>query len=127
MGSLVAIPMLSSLRPSGGRRWPRGQRFSLSPLGVESAAAYREAVVGARAQGRDSLEAAERAWGAPRGLARGDGVVLCQIEPGRCSLSDLYRSLETCGITAAEVKAAVDRLADAGLVEPSPAAAPPVN
>ncbi len=119
--------MLSSLRPSGGRRWPRGQRFSLSPLGVQSAATYREAVAGARAQGRQSLEAAEQAWGAPRGLAQGDGVVLCQIEPGRRSLSDLARALEDCGITSAEVKAAVDRLADAGLVEPSPPPQPPVN
>ena len=119
-------PMLSSLRPTGGRRWPRGQRFSLSPLGVESAVAYRQAVAGARAQGRDSLEAAERAWGEPRGLAPGDGVVLCQIEPGRRSLADLHRALEDCGTTAAEVKAAVDRLADAGLVEPSPPVAQPV-
>lgn len=116
--------MLSSLRPSGGRRWPRGQRFSLSPLGVASAAAWREAVAGARARGRDSLEAAERAWSEPRGLAAGDGVVLCQIEPGRRSLSDVARALEDCGVTPAEVKSAVDRLADAGLVEP---AAPPVN
>ncbi|HEU4382704.1 MAG TPA: hypothetical protein VFR85_04295 [Anaeromyxobacteraceae bacterium] len=119
--------MLSSLRPSGGRRWPRGQRFSLSPLGVHSALAYREAVAGARAQGRDFLEAAERAWGVPLGLAQGDGVVLCQIEPGRRSLTDLSRSLEACGITAVEVKSAVDRLADAGLVEPSPPVEPPVN
>jgi len=117
--------MLSSLKPSGGRRWPRGQRFSLSPLGVESAATYRQAVAGARAQGRDSLETAERAWAVPRLLAPGDGVVLCQIEPGRCSLGDLARALEPCGVTAAEVKAAVDRLADAGLIEPVPGAAQP--
>ncbi|HZY03560.1 MAG TPA: hypothetical protein VFF02_08670 [Anaeromyxobacteraceae bacterium] len=119
--------MLSSLRPSGGRRWPRGQRFSLSPLGVESAITYRQAVAGARTQGRESLEAAERAWAVPRLLAPGDGVVLCQIDPGRRSLSELARALEPCGITAAEVKAAVDRLADAGLVEPSPPPTPPVN
>lgn len=115
--------MLSSLRPSGGRRWPRGQRFSLSPLGVESTATYRQMVAGARAQGRESLEAAERAWAVPRLLAPGDGVVLCQIEPGRCSLGDLARALEPAGITSAEVKAAVDRLADAGLVEAIPGAA----
>ncbi len=118
--------MLTSLRPSGGRRWPRGQRFSLSPLGVESAGAYREAVAGARSRGRESLEAAERAWATPRLLAPGDGVVLCQIEPARRSLPELARALEPCGITAAEVKAAVDRLADAGLVEPSPPPAQPV-
>ncbi len=117
--------MLSSLRSTAGRRWPRGQRFSLSPLGVESAATYRAAVAGARAQGRNSLEAAERAWAAPRLLAPGDGVVLCQIEPGRRSLGDLVRALESSGITAAEVKAAVDRLADAGLIGPAPGAAQP--
>ncbi len=119
------LSMLSSLRPTGGRRWPRGQRFSLSPLGVESAATYRQAVAGARAQGRESLETAERAWAGPRLLAPGDGVVLCQVEPGRRSLGDLTRALEPCGITAAEVKAAVDRLADAGLIEPIPAGTQP--
>ncbi len=118
--------MLSSLRPAGGRRWPRGQRFSVSPLGVESAASYRQAVAGARAMGRESLESAERAWAVPRLLAPGDGVVLCQIEPGRRSLGDLSRALEPCGITPAEVKAAVDRLADAGMVEPVPAGTQPV-
>lgn len=117
--------MLSSLRPSAGRRWPRGQRFSLSPLGVESAVTYRQAVAGARAQGRESLEAAERAWAVPRLLAPGDGVVLCQIEPGRRSLGDLARALEPCGVTAAEVKSAVDRLVEAGLIEPVPGASEP--
>jgi hypothetical protein len=122
----MVFPMLSSLRPTGGRRWPRGQRFRLSPLGVESAASYRQAVAGARAMGRESLETAERTWAVPRLLAPGDGVVLCQVEPGRRSLGDLSRALESCGITPAEVKAAVDRLADAGLVEAVPAGTQPV-
>jgi hypothetical protein len=116
--------MLASFRRSWGHRWPRGQRFGLSPLGLASIATYRQAVASVRQLGREALEAADRAWAVPRLLVPGDGVVLCEVQPGRRNLNDLSRALEPCGVTAAEVKAAVDRLADAGLVEPAPPARP---
>jgi hypothetical protein len=115
--------MLDSLKPRGGKRWPRGQKFALSQAGLTAEAAYREAVQGARSQGRAALEVAQRSWAAPLRVEPGDGVVLGELRGGRKSIAELARGLEGCGTTANEVKAAVDRLADAGLVDPALAAA----
>ncbi len=110
--------MLQSLKPHGGKRWPRGQRFSLAAKGVDAEAGYRAAVHEAKALGREALDAAERRWATPLGLAPGDGVVLMELRPGRLSIADLCRSLDACGTTSAEIRQAIDRLVDAGLVDP---------
>ena len=115
--------MLESLKRTAGKRWPRGQKFELSPSGAAAEIAYRDAIQAARAQGRTALEAAQRAWAEPLGLQAGDGVVLGELRGGKKSLAEIGRALEDCGTTAAEVKAAVDRLSDAALVVPAPAPA----
>jgi hypothetical protein len=53
----------------------------------------------------------------------GDGVILSELRDGKRGVSDLATALESCGTTAAEVKAAIDRLVEAQLVEPVPLAA----
>jgi hypothetical protein len=115
--------MLDSLKSQGGKRWPRGQKFVISPTGLAADTEYRDAVQRARAQGRGALEAAQQAWSAPRGLDAIDGVLLGELRSGRKSIADLARALEGCGTTAAEVKASIDRLATAGLIEPVASAA----
>jgi len=115
--------MLESLKRSRGKRWPRGQKFALSPEGVASELAYREAVQKARALGRATLVTAQQAWAAPHGLEPGDGVVLGELRSGRKSIAEIARRLEDCGTSLTEVKIAVDRLSDAHLIEPSPIAA----
>jgi hypothetical protein len=115
--------MLESLKPRGGKRWPRGQKFAMSPNGAAAEAAYREVVVTARAQGRATLESAERAWAEPLHLQPGDGVVLGELRSGKKSIADVARALEDCGTTQPEVKSAIDRLSEAGLVEPTPVSA----
>jgi hypothetical protein len=112
--------MLDSLKPRAGRRWPRGQRFQLSPAGLEAEVAHADAVRAARALGREVLDVAQRRWADPLGLHPGDGVVLGELKPGRRSLADLAEALESCGSTRAEVKDSVDRLVEKGLVEPLP-------
>ena len=111
--------MLESLKPRGGKRWPRGQKFALSAAGATAEVAYREAIAAARAQGRTALEAAQRGWAEPLRVDAGDGVVLGELRSGKKSIADLARALEDCGVTQAEVKTAVDRLTDAALVEPA--------
>lgn len=113
--------MLESLKPHGGKRWPRGQKFVLSSSGTQAELAYREAVQAARAQGRAALLAAERAWAAPLRVEAFDGVVLSELRAGRKSIAEVARGLEDCGTSPAEVRAAMDRLSDVGLVEPAPA------
>jgi DNA-binding MarR family transcriptional regulator len=112
--------MLSTLRPRGAHRWPRGQRFQLTETGQAAEAAHAEAVRDARAQGRSALDGAQRRWSEPLGLETGDGVVLGELKQGRRSLADVARALEDCGSTRGDVKEAVDRLVDRGLVQPLP-------
>jgi hypothetical protein len=112
--------MLSTLRPRGAHRWPRGQRFRLTEAGLAAETAHAEAIRDARAQGRNALDGAQRRWSEPLGLEPGDGVVLCELKPGRLSLADVAGALENCGSSRGDVKEAVDRLVDRGLVEPLP-------
>jgi len=115
--------MLESLKPQGGKRWPRGQKFVLSSAGTQAEIACREAVQAARALGRAALTAAQQAWAQPLRVEPSDGVVLGELRAGRKSIAEIARGLEDCGTSLAEVKAAMDRLSDAGLVEPAPTAA----
>jgi hypothetical protein len=114
--------MLESLKPRSGKRWPRGQKFVMSSSGTVAELAYREAVQAARAQGRPALAAAQESWATPLHLDPADGVVLGELRAGRKSIAEITRGLDDCGTSAAEVKSAVDRLSDAGLIEPIPAA-----
>jgi hypothetical protein len=114
--------MLESLKPRAGKRWPRGQKFALSEQGAAAESGYRDAVQAARAQGRAALDAAQSAWAAPLLVQPVDGVVLGELRGGKRSIADVARTLADCGTSAAEVKAAIDRLTDAGLVAPVPAA-----
>jgi hypothetical protein len=116
----MPLHMLESLKPRGGRRWPRGQRFQLSAAGVAAVVGHAEAVREARALGRSALEGAQRRWADPLGLLPCDGVVLGELKPGRRSLADVAAALADCGSTRTEVKDSVDRLVERGLVEPLP-------
>ena len=107
-------------KPSDRKRWPRGQKFTLSAAGADAEQAYRSAVLGARASGRSALDSALTAWAVPRRVAPGDGVVLVELSGKRLGLSHLCDALETTGIVPDEVRAAVGRLVDAGIVEPVP-------
>jgi hypothetical protein len=107
-------------KPQDRKRWPRGQKFTLSPAGAEAEEAYRSAVLGARASGRSALESALAAWAVPRRVAPGDGVVLVELSGKRLGLSRLCEALEVTGIVPDEVRASIGRLVDAGIVEPVP-------
>ncbi len=111
--------MLQSWKSRAGKRWPRGQRFALTPAGEAADRAYAEAVREARALGRDLLEAAQRTWAEPLELLPADAVILGELRHGRRSAQELARALEDCGLGIAEVRGAVDRLTDAGLAEPA--------
>ena len=102
------------------KRWPRGQKFSLSPVGASAQDAYHAAVQGARASGRAALESALQAWAAPRGVAPADGAILEELRGKRIGLGKLCEALEPTGIAADEVRAGIGRLVAAGIVEPLP-------
>jgi hypothetical protein len=107
-------------KPPAGKRWPRGQKFTVSASGAAAEEDYRAAVTAARASGRAALDSALAAWAATRGLAPADGVVLSQLSGKRLGLAALCESLESAGIVADEVRAAIGRLVTAGVVDPLP-------
>jgi hypothetical protein len=114
--------MLLGKLPNGAKRWPRGQKFTVASGGAEAQDAYRAAVNAARASGRAALDAALVGWASPRGLAPADGAILAELSGKRLGLGALCEALETSGIPPDEVRAAVGRLVDAGIVEPLPPA-----
>jgi hypothetical protein len=115
------VSMLQS-KTGDGPRWPRGQKFTLSLAGREAHEAHRTAVLSARGLSRAALDAALTAWAAPRQVEPGDGVLLGELLDGPRGLADLTRGLESAGVSAAEVRAAVARLVSAGLVDLVPTA-----
>jgi hypothetical protein len=114
--------MATAKQPEARKRWPRGQKFTLSTSGAEAEEAYRRAVTEARGAGRTALESALAAWAEPLRLAPGDGVVLAELSGKRVGLASLCEALEPSGIVPEEVRASVGRLVDAGIVEPIPLA-----
>ncbi len=111
-------------KPNTGKRWPRGQKFALSPVGAEAQSAYHAAVLGARASGRAALDSALAAWAAPRGVAPADGAIVAELAGKRLGLPALCEALETTGIAPDEVRAAIGRLVEAGIVDPLPPSRP---
>ena len=113
------FPPRSEDRP---KRWPRGQKFTLSAEGATAEESYRAAVASARARGRAALDAALAAWAAPLGVHPGDGVLLSQLREVRRGIGELSSALEDAGIAAEEVRAAIERLVASGAVTPVPLA-----
>ena len=102
-----------------GTRWPRGQKFRLTPLGQDVEARYQAVLAEARqAGGRAAFDEATKAFAAPLGLQAGDGTYLGELKAGPRTIIDLMEQLEDGGATKAEVKAALDRLIAAKLAEP---------
>ena len=108
-----------------GKRWPRSQQFRLSPKGAEAEATYREMIVAARSgSGRTSFEAARTAWSGPLALQPNDGLFLGELQSGPKTIEEMVQALESCGTTRVEVKLAIDRLNELGLVDALTAAPP---
>ncbi|MCI0570168.1 MAG: hypothetical protein L0Y66_05400 [Myxococcaceae bacterium] len=107
-------------------RFGRSQKFRLSSKGSEATASYSVMIEAARAgSGRGQFDAARDAWSAPRGLEAADGLYLVEFGSREQTIQEATRSLEVCGTTPKEVKAAVGRLLACGMLEPVPAPPPP--
>lgn len=106
-------------------RFGRTQKFRLSTRGTEAATAYARMIEAAKeGTGRAQFDAARASWGASFGLAPEDGLFLVEFGEGERTVAEASRNLESCGTTAKEVKAAVDRLLKSGMLEPLPEAQP---
>ena len=105
-------------------RWPRAQRFVLSPRGIDAERRYRESIVASRGtEGRTSFDAARAEWARSLQLQPDDGLYLGEVSSGPIGLGQLVSALESCGKTRRDAISAVERLVDAGLVSAVTAAA----
>jgi hypothetical protein len=112
--------------PSDTKKWNRAQKFRLSPRGTEAGERYRAMIVAARTtEGRNSFDAARSAWAVAMSLEPGDGAFLGELLEASLTIDQLARALDACGTTRDETRAAVDRLALAGFLEPLPLVEPP--
>jgi hypothetical protein len=106
-------------------RFGRGQKFRLSSKGSEAVSAYTLMVEKARAgSGRAQFDAARGDWSGPRGLSSDDGLYLVEFGVGERTISEVTRNLEDCA-SPKEVKAAIERLLECGMLEPVAVPVPP--
>ncbi|MCY1077955.1 hypothetical protein [Archangium lansingense] len=106
-------------------RFGRGQKFRLSTKGNEAVSAYTLLVERSRAgMGRAQFDAARGEWSGPRGLTSEDGLFLVEFGVGERTISEVTRNLDDCA-SPREVKAAVERLLECGMLEPVVVQAPP--
>lgn len=112
--------MLSAWNRDAPKRWPRGQKFGLTRSGSTAEEAYRATVAESRASGRAFLDGALAAWAAPRGVAPKDGIVLAELRAGKAGVPQLVKELEAAGFQPDDVRAAIERLVAAAMVEPLP-------
>jgi hypothetical protein len=111
--------------PAEKTRFGRAQKFRLSPKGTEAMTAYALMVKEAQSgSGRAQFDAARASWSTPRGLAPEDGLFLVEFGESDRTLPEAVRNLDGCGTTAKEVKAALTRLLECGMIEPVPAPPP---
>lgn len=98
-------------------RWPRSQRFVLSPRGVEAETQYREMIIAARdGTGRSAFDEARKTWAGNYKLDVDDGLYLAELKAGQANLPKLIAALESCGKTRPDAIAALERLVDAGFI-----------
>jgi hypothetical protein len=103
-----------------GKRWPRSQQFRLSAKGAEAQVSYRQMLLENRegSGGRSSFDAARGSWATPLAIEPSDGLYLDELETGPKTIEEMVQALDACGSTRREVKAAINRLASVGLIEP---------
>jgi hypothetical protein len=98
-------------------KWPRTQRFTLSPRGLDAEAQYREQIVASRVNsGRASFDAARAEWAKNHAIQADDGLYLAEVAAGPVNLQQIVGALETCGKNRLDAIAAIERLISAGLV-----------
>lgn len=103
-------------------RYPRSQKFRLSPKGAEAVEAYEITIAQARSgHGRSEFDAARKAWGIPRGLAPEDAQYLVEFGVAGHTLKETAEALRDCGPSPQDVKEATERLISFGMLEAVPA------
>jgi hypothetical protein len=105
-------------------RWARAQRFRLTGKGAEGLKAWRAAMEKVQgADGRTAFDAIRIVWAKDFAVEPEDGLLVSELSGAPLRLEDLLKSLEDTGTSRDQVKAGLERLHTAGLVEPVAATA----
>ena len=109
-------------KSDGQKRWPRGQRFVLTPDGQAAKQALADAITAARSAtgGRDAQDAVVKAWAGRFHVNAGDGVCLEELANGERNVLEMTEQLLEAGLSKSDIQAAIDRLVSASLVAPVP-------
>jgi hypothetical protein len=98
-------------------KWPRFFRFALTERGREAERAYREEIVASRAQvGRASFDDTRASWAKRFAIEPDDGLFLCELRESAKTRAELAAAVIQCDRSADDVKAALERMWDVGLV-----------
>ncbi|HYM82322.1 MAG TPA: hypothetical protein VEY91_13040 [Candidatus Limnocylindria bacterium] len=100
--------------------WKPRQRFQVTALGHEAVASYRSHMSTAQAAAgqREALEQAKQEWAAQYRVQPTDGFLLEDMAGGRTCLAELQETLDACGLSLRDARAALDRMRAAELVLP---------
>ena len=98
-------------------RWPRNQRFTLSPTGIAAELAYRTEIVASRArEGRASYDSARAAWATAHGIEPDDGLYLGELTGKPKNVQEVATAVESCGKSRHDALSAMERMFDARLI-----------
>lgn len=101
------------------RRWPRSERFELSETGQKAAKAYLDTIVASRAEeGRRAFDEARKRWSDEFGVGEEDALCMREMVAGATTLVDLVEQLDGCGPDRKQVKEALERMLEKGLITP---------
>lgn len=101
------------------RRWPRSERFELSESGRKAAQSYLDMIVASRAEeGRRAFDEARKRWSDEFGVSAEDALCMREMVSGATTLVALVEQLDGCGPDRKQVKEALERMLEKGLISP---------
>lgn len=100
-------------------RWARSQRFRLTSKGVEAENIWRVRLAGVRgADGRAAFDAGLASWATEFKVQPDDAAYVRELAPAPLRLEDVAKAVADTGASREDAKKALERLFEAGLVEP---------
>lgn len=114
-------PMTDADQPAR-LRWARSQRFRLSPRGVEAEQQWRTTLETVQSAGRAAFDSGLAHWATEFKVQPDDASYVRELKASPLRLEDVAKAVADTGTSREDVKKALERLYEAGLVEVQPGA-----
>ena len=99
-------------------RWGRSQRFRLTSRGVEAETLWRTRLAEVQSAGRAAFDASLASWATEFKVQPDDAAYVSELSSSPLRLEDVARAIADTGASREDAKKALERLFEAGLVEP---------